>query len=62
MAMNKRIPVSKERWKELSNMKEPGQTYDKLLENLIEEHKKQKLKQDLEKIEEEQEFTPIDEV
>ena len=62
MVMNKRIPVSKERWEELANMKKPGQTYDELLENLIEEHKKQKLKQDLDRIEEEQEFTPIDEV
>ena len=60
--MNKRIPVSEERWKELSNMKKPGQTYNELLKQLIQEHKKQKLKKHLDEIEENQEFTPLDEV
>lgn len=33
--MNKRIPVSEERWKELGKMKEAGQTYDDLMRELI---------------------------
>ena len=33
--MNKRIPVSEERWKELGKLKEAGQTYDELMKELI---------------------------
>ncbi|MDS0282600.1 hypothetical protein [Haloarcula onubensis] len=34
----KRIPVTEERWKELSELKEAGETYDDLLGELIQEH------------------------
>ena len=34
MAATKRIPVSEETWKELGKEKEPGQTWDELLEQL----------------------------
>lgn len=43
MSADKRIPVSEERWRELGEMKDAGQTYDELLEELIEEHKKHRL-------------------
>ncbi|MFO7990846.1 MAG: hypothetical protein R6U61_00950 [Thermoplasmata archaeon] len=39
----KRIPVTEKIWEELHNLKNPGQTYDGLLEELIEEHNKLKL-------------------
>lgn len=60
---DKRIPVTEERWKELNNLKEPGQSYDELLELLVEQHKKAKLQNHIEELREEQEeFTPIEEV
>lgn len=43
MAATKRIPVSEETWKELGKEKEPGQTWDELLEDLIVELEKKKL-------------------
>lgn len=60
---DKRIPVTEERWKELSDLKEPGQSYDELLEALVEEHKKARLANHIEALREEQEeFTSLDEV
>jgi len=32
---HKRIPVTEDVWKNLSNLKEPGQTYDQLLTKMI---------------------------
>lgn len=58
----KRIPVTKERWEDLHELKGPGQTYDDLLEALIEEHKKARLEAETERILEESEFKPLDEV
>ena len=34
MSATKRIPVTEETWKELGKEKEPGQTWDELLEQL----------------------------
>lgn len=34
MAATKRIPVSEETWKKLGEDKEPGQTWDELLEEM----------------------------
>jgi predicted CopG family antitoxin len=39
----KRIPVTEERWKELNELKEAGQTYDGLLEELLQEHNRRQL-------------------
>lgn len=55
----KRIPVTKQRWEELHNLKEPGQTYDDLLEQLIEEHKKARLFRDMGAIREDEDFEPL---
>jgi predicted CopG family antitoxin len=40
---NKRIPVTEERWKELNELKEAGETYDDLLGELIQEHQRRQL-------------------
>ncbi|RLM53725.1 hypothetical protein DVK02_12840 [Halobellus sp. Atlit-31R] len=39
----KRIPVTEERWKELNELKSAGETYDELLERLIQEHNRRHL-------------------
>jgi len=51
MPATSRIPVSKATWAELSNLKEPGETYDHLLENMIEKEKKRRLFEDMDRIE-----------
>jgi hypothetical protein len=47
----KRIPVSSIVWSELSDLKPAGITYDTLLEGMIEREKKQRLVNDLKRIE-----------
>ena len=56
---DKRIPVTEERWKQLHELKEPGQTYDELLEDLVEEHSKARLFREMNEIREESEFEPL---
>lgn len=56
---NKRIPVTEERWKELHDLKEPGQTFDELIEELVEERKKKRLFEDMNRIREESEFVEL---
>ena len=58
----KRIPVSPGIWKEMHEIKEAGQTYDDLLEELIELKKKAQLYTHLRKIEENSEFIPLEDV
>lgn len=58
----KRIPVTEDRWQELHELKGPGQTYDELLAEIVEEYKKARLFEEMNRIEEEGEFTPLDEV
>ncbi len=59
MTTNKRIPVSESVWKRLSELKKPGQTFDQLLDDLIEREKKYRLLQDMKRVEEEEEFTEL---
>lgn len=60
---DKRIPVTEERWRDLNNLKEPGQTYDELIQKLVEEHKNRKFQEYIAELREEQdEFIPLDEV
>lgn len=40
---SKRIPVTEERWRELNEIKEAGETYDDLLAELIQEHQRRQL-------------------
>ena len=62
-AQEKRIPVTAERYRELDDLKGPNQTFDELLEELVEEFKKARLMRHINELREEQEeFTPLDEV
>jgi predicted CopG family antitoxin len=40
---NKRIPVTEERWQELNELKDAGQTYDELLDELVRGHREGRL-------------------
>ena len=45
MSADKRIPVTEETRKELHQLKEPGQTYDDLLQELAQQRRRQDLEQ-----------------
>lgn len=60
MTTNKRIPVSESVWRKLSELKKPGQTFDQLLDDLIEREKMHQLLQDMKRIEEEAEFVGLE--
>ena len=49
MAATKRIPVSEETWKRLGENKEPGQTWDELIEEMYIEYEKIKLAENIDK-------------
>jgi hypothetical protein len=51
MPATSRIPVSKVVWEELAGLKKPGETYDHLLEEMIEREKKNRLFEDMDRIE-----------
>ena len=64
MSADKRIPVTEETRKELHELKEPGQTYDDLLQELVQQRRRQELErrfQDLEETDSD-ELTPLDDV
>ncbi len=56
----KRIPVSEEVWREISQLKEPGQTFDALLSTMVKREKKCRLLEDMKRIEEEDEFVDLE--
>lgn len=60
----KRIPLTEERWKELNELKEAGQTYDDLLEELIHEYNRRQLAEQVREVREadKEELTPLDEL
>lgn len=60
----KRIPVTKERWEELNELKTAGKTYDDLLEELIQEHQRRQLADKVREVREAdtEELTPLDEL
>lgn len=63
MAATKRIPVSEETWKSLGAEKEPGQTWDELLEELRIERKKKELAENIREAKDgEMEGKPLDEL
>jgi predicted CopG family antitoxin len=39
----KRIPVTEERWKELNEIKQAGETYDELLSELLQHYQRRQL-------------------
>lgn len=61
---NKRIPVTEERWNELNHLKDAGQTYDELLEQLIQEHNQRQLADRARRVREadSEELTHLDDV
>lgn len=61
---DKRIPVTEERWKELNELKAAGETYDDLLEELIQERKRRQLAEKVREVREtdREELTPLDEL
>lgn len=61
---NKRIPVTEERWKELNELKEAGETYDDLLAELIREHQRHELAERTREVREadSEELTSLDEL
>jgi predicted CopG family antitoxin len=60
----KRIPVTEERWKELNELKEAGETYDDLLGELIQEHQRRRLAERAKEVREtdSEELTSLDEL
>ena len=61
---DKRIPVTEERWRELNDLKEAGQTYDELVEALIESYNRRELAERFREMREadEEELTSLDEL
>jgi len=61
---SKRIPVTEERWKELNELKQAGETYDDLLAELIQEHQRRRLAERTKEVREADngELTSLDEL
>jgi hypothetical protein len=64
MSADKRIPVTEETRKELHELKEPGQTYDELLQELAQHRRRQNLEQRFQNLEDvdSDELTPLSDV
>jgi len=64
MSADNRIPVTAETRKELHDLKEPGQTYDELLQELAQQRRRQELKQRFQDLEaaDSDELTSLDDV
>jgi len=64
MSADKRIPVTAETRKELHDLKEPGQTYDELLQELAQQRRRQELEQRFQDLEaaDSDELTSLDDV
>ncbi|HKL27827.1 MAG TPA: hypothetical protein VJ898_01050 [Natrialbaceae archaeon] len=64
MSADKRIPVTEETRKELHDLKEPGQTYDELLQELVQQRRREDLAARFRDLEEKdtEELTDLDDV
>lgn len=64
MSADKRIPVTEETRKELHELKEPGQTYDELLQELAKRRRREDLEQRFQELEDadSDELTPLSDV
>jgi predicted CopG family antitoxin len=62
MSADKRIPVTEETRKELHELKEPGQTYDELLQELAQKRRQEQLEQRFQELEsaDSDELTPLE--
>ncbi|MFC6977094.1 hypothetical protein ACFQL1_24000 [Halomicroarcula sp. GCM10025709] len=52
MSADKWIPVTEETRKELQELKEPGQTYDEFLQELVQQRRRRDLEQRFQELEE----------
>lgn len=59
MTATRYVPVSEEIWSDLSALKGPGQTYDDLLASMIEQEKKRRFVEEMDRIEGEGEFVEL---
>ncbi len=59
MAATSCIPVSKQIWEDLSSLKAPGETFDQLLERMIEAEKERRFFEDMERIEKRGKFVEL---
>ena len=59
MSAKKRIPVSEQVLRMLSELKQPGQTYDSLLEEIVENEKHLRFIKEMDKIESESDFEEL---
>lgn len=59
MPATSRIPVSRAVWGELSRLRKPGETYDHLLEEMVEREKKHRLFEDMDRIEKRGKFVAM---
>lgn len=59
MSADKKIRVSEESREELHNLKEPGESYDEVIQELVEEHKKRQLFEMVEEKKERDDFVPL---
>lgn len=60
MRATKRIPVTFVTWEEVSRLKRPGQTFDELLQEMVETEKKERFVKEMEKIEKNEEFVKLE--
>ncbi|VUT24872.1 MAG: hypothetical protein MOIL_00722 [Candidatus Methanolliviera sp. GoM_oil] len=60
MRATKRIPVTFVTWEEVSRLKRPGQTFDELLQEMVETEKKEMLVKEMEKIEKNEAFVKLE--
>lgn len=60
MTATKRIPVSEGVWEEISELKRPGQTFDDLLSHMVEQEKKRRFIEDMDRIEAKRDFVELD--
>jgi hypothetical protein len=58
-AATSRIPVSINVWANLSSLRKPGETYNDLLEEMIEREKKRRLFEDMDRIEKRGKFVAM---
>jgi len=59
MSADKKIRVSEESREELHNLKEPGESYDEVIQDLVDEHKKRRLFEMVDEKKERDDFAPL---
>ncbi len=60
MAAPKRIPASEEVWAEISELKRPGRTFDDFLSSTVEQEKKRRFIEEMDRVEVEGDFVELD--